>query len=111
MEANGETKMSASNRIETDHTWFWEGKGDRHWYKYRFTLTYRFHRAGEPEHFLKPQEVGAVLGTVTRVRDTRSPYFNRWFAVLHKGKELKSDPLMSLRDAKAWLEVIERMNR
>ena len=55
--------------------------------------------------------VERTLGTVTRVADTKSPYFNRWFAVLHRGKEIKSDPLMSLRDAKAWLEVIERMNR
>ena len=100
-----------TQRVEENHRWFWKGKQDRHWYTHAYEQHWRTNYLAYVEPLSKPKTVERTLGTVTRVADTKSPYFNRWFAVLHRGKEIKSDPLMSLRDAKAWLEVIERMNR
>lgn len=89
----------------------WTGKQDRYWYMYTYSVEYLLSDGSASDVFRPPPQT-VTLGTVTRVADTKSPHFNRWFAVLHnRGKEIKSEPLLSKEAAKAWLEVIERMNR
>lgn len=85
--------------------YFWDGKQDRHYYQCE--LTYDVMSLGGTQ--FSPKSTVRVLATVTRDTKTKSPTFNRWFASLRTG--LKSEPLMSLGDAKAWAEVVERMNR
>lgn len=102
----------ATKRVEYDHRWYWEGKQDRYWYKHSYITKYVIDGV---DNVIPPKLVEQVLGTVTRVSDTRSPHFNRWFAELYRPallkNHIKSEPMLSRNDAKAWLEVIERMNR
>ena len=103
-------KMPAQ-RFEYGHSWYWDGKQDRYWYKQSYMVKYVIDGVDAPT-VIPPREIQRVLGTVTRVADTRSPFFNRWFATLHTaGDNVNSEPMYTRDDAKAWLEVIERMNR
>ena len=94
-------------RIESPKEYKWDGKQSRYWYKTGWTVFYTFDGGGQTD----PKYVESTLGTVTRVSNTRSPYFNHWFAVLHGPPEIKSEPMLSRDNAMRWLEVIERMNR
>ena len=85
--------------------YFWEGKNDRHYYKSDAAYTpMHMH-----DHVWTPKNTIRILATVTRDTKTTSPTFNRWYAQV--GTKNKSEPLMSLADAKAWVEVVERMTR
>lgn len=103
----------ATKRVEYDHTYQWEGKQDRYWYQHSYWVKYI--RNNNPSDTTEPKQVGCALGTVTRVSDTRSRHFNRWFADFYgwsrHGGTIKSEPMLSRNDAMRWLEVIERMNR
>lgn len=89
-------------RIESPKTYVWEGKGNRYWYRAKWTV------------YWKKMESG--LGNVTRNTDTRSDTFNRWFGSVQivsnrRLTVVKSDPMFTKEDAMAWVEVVERMNR
>jgi hypothetical protein len=92
-------------RIETPKTYEWEGKQDRYWYRAKWSAYYQF-----TDYDTAPKAIESVRGTVTRVTDTKSEHFNRWFAQLHL-PPIKSEPMLSRYSAMRWLEVIERMNR
>lgn len=97
----------STTRQRYDHRYYWESKRDRAWYKHSYSTKYVI---GGDDSLIPHQQTDTVIGTVTRVTDTRSPHFNRWFALLYRN-EIKSEPMLSRKDAMAWLEVIERMNR
>lgn len=102
--------MSTSPAVWVTLERFWEGKQDRHWYRERRQRRTPSGMSG----LWSPQEVRHLLGTVTRDAKTNSPTFNRWFAVVHVQlghPVVLSDPLYSLAEAKAWVEVISRMNK
>jgi hypothetical protein len=91
--------------------YYWEShrSGSRHWYKKSWMRSY-----SDPStaRAIPPRGHQSQLGTVTRNGDIKSPYFNKWFAVCHAlPKDILSGPLPSLVEAKAWLEVVERLNR
>jgi hypothetical protein len=94
---------------DTDHKWSWEADkaGNRHWYKHSYTRNWPSYGGS---FSIAAKHMSFVRGTVTRVTDTKSEHFNRWFAQLHT-PPIKSEPLLTKEAAKAWLEVIERMNR
>jgi hypothetical protein len=103
----------STTRQRYDHKWYWEGKQSRYYYKHSFMTKWTLEGV-EQVGLLAPKFTERVVGTVTRVADTKSPHFNRWFAEMHKAYPIgtiKSEPMLDRKSAMAWLEVIERMNR
>jgi hypothetical protein len=95
--------------IISELKYFWQShrSGSRHWYKKTWVRSY----SGPSSSItFPPHGHEAILGTVTRNGDIKSPYFNKWFANLHI-PDVKSGPLHSKAEAMAWLEIIERFNR
>lgn len=99
--------------VVDNRVWSHTRNGRRHRYQWHREVGFLYSKGQTAPH--STVKTKHLLGTVTLCNDYSSPHFNRWFAEVippHMGDEvIKSGPLMSLADAKAWVEVMERMNR
>ena len=99
------------HEVDVRYEWKHHRNGRRHWYERKWFVAWNI----GPDLRQSNKESSILLATVTLCADHSSPHFNRWFAEVyakkHSAGHTKSEPLMSLADAKAWVEVIERMSR